>query len=292
MTNIENIKQNIQITDYARYLGFTPVKVGRWYSLKEHDSVRIDPERNIFFRNSTGEHGSIIDFAMAFTGEGLQDVMRDLKKYLGEDPEPARMVIKDRIRGAKNDILVLPDKDKDHRNVFAYLTKTRNIDKAVVSFMLKKRYLYQDTKKNCVFVSYEGERPIFASLRGTNTHRRYVADVPGSDYTKGQLFRNGRDILCITESVIDAMSLMTLTGDPEKYDYLSLSGVGKTEPIYYYIEKDGYKGLIFALDNDEAGIEAASAIKEEIITKGLMKEDQIVICLPDKKDWNEELKEK
>ena len=88
------------------------------------------------------------------------------------------------------------------------------------------------------------------------------------------------------------MSLMTLTGDPEQYDYLSLSGVGKTESIYYHIEKEGYKGLILALDNDEAGIAAVSTIREEIITKGLMKEDQIVICLPDKKDWNEELKEK
>ena len=45
MTNqelMDLIKQQIQITDYARENGYTVVRAGRYYSLKEHDSVRID----------------------------------------------------------------------------------------------------------------------------------------------------------------------------------------------------------------------------------------------------------
>lgn len=43
-TDLEEIKK-ISITEYARQMGFTPVKIGSYYTLKEHDSVRIDPGR-------------------------------------------------------------------------------------------------------------------------------------------------------------------------------------------------------------------------------------------------------
>ena len=49
MADLEKLK-DISIVDYARQIGFTPIKVGRYYSLKEHDSVRIDTSRNVFFR--------------------------------------------------------------------------------------------------------------------------------------------------------------------------------------------------------------------------------------------------
>ena len=49
---INRIKEDISITDYAVRLGFTLKKVGSYYTLKEHDSVRIDPVKNKFYRNS------------------------------------------------------------------------------------------------------------------------------------------------------------------------------------------------------------------------------------------------
>lgn len=39
------LKERIDIRDYAGYLGYTVVRKGRYYSLKEHDSVRIDPDK-------------------------------------------------------------------------------------------------------------------------------------------------------------------------------------------------------------------------------------------------------
>ena len=35
-TDLEEIKK-ISITEYARQMGFTPVKIGSYYTLKEHD---------------------------------------------------------------------------------------------------------------------------------------------------------------------------------------------------------------------------------------------------------------
>lgn len=46
------IKEEIPIADIAREMGFSVVKKGRYLSLKEHDSVIIDTERNCFWRNS------------------------------------------------------------------------------------------------------------------------------------------------------------------------------------------------------------------------------------------------
>lgn len=58
------IKENINILEYGKNAGLTPLKLGSNYTFKEMDSVRIDPYKNIYYRHSTGEGGSIIDFVM------------------------------------------------------------------------------------------------------------------------------------------------------------------------------------------------------------------------------------
>ena len=64
------IKSDVSIIEYAQILGFTPVRVGKKYTLKEHNSVIIDPEENFFWRNAyKGDPhwcGSIIDFVCHF----------------------------------------------------------------------------------------------------------------------------------------------------------------------------------------------------------------------------------
>lgn len=43
------IKENISIVDYASSIGFTPVRKGKYYSLKEHDSIIIDTHKNVYW---------------------------------------------------------------------------------------------------------------------------------------------------------------------------------------------------------------------------------------------------
>ena len=50
------------IVDYAARIGFTPRRIGRYYTLKEHDSVRITPVKSCFWRNATDIRDSLIDF--------------------------------------------------------------------------------------------------------------------------------------------------------------------------------------------------------------------------------------
>ena len=61
MDLLQAIKRDIRITEFAQPRGFTLLRAGSEVTLKEHDSVRIDPEKNLFVRNADREtSGSII----------------------------------------------------------------------------------------------------------------------------------------------------------------------------------------------------------------------------------------
>lgn len=289
--DIDQIKR-ISIVEYAEEIGFHPYKIGHYYSLKEHDSVRIDPDKNIFVQNSTGSGGSVIDFAMTFQGMDLKHAIRTLggrtsSGHEKTEPEP----------GARKEKIVdlkLPEKDSTMKNIFAYLIKTRGIDQAIVQEMVQRKALYQDIHKNCVFLSRDDTgKPVFASIRGTNTYKKFVADAFGCDYSYGLFLPNGGNRLIVTESAIDAMSVMDLLEisgvDHKAYDYLALSGCGKTEVIETHLRNREYRIVDLCLDNDAAGRRAANALAVRI--KAISKA-AVYTELPGKeKDYNDVLKQ-
>lgn len=288
--DIDQIKR-ISIVDYAEEIGFHPYKIGHYYSLKEHDSVRIDPDKNIFVQNSTGAGGSVIDFAMTFQGMDLKQAIRALggRTSFGHgktEPEPET-------RKEKIVDLKLPEKDSTMKNIFAYLIKTRGIDQTIVQEMVLRKALYQDIHKNCVFVSRNDTgRPVFASIRGTNTYKKFVADAFGCDYSYGLFLSNGGNRLIVTESAIDAMSIMNLLEiggmDHKAYDYLALSGCGKTEVIETHLRNHDYRIVDLCLDNDEAGKRAANALAVRI--KEISKAAVYTELPGNEKDYNDVLK--
>ena len=77
-------KVEVAIVDIAKYIGYTPKRIGSYYSLKEHDSVRIDPRKNLFVQNSTGKGGSVVDFVMTFNDMTYKEAMDLLREYSGE----------------------------------------------------------------------------------------------------------------------------------------------------------------------------------------------------------------
>lgn len=292
MADLEKLK-DISIVDYARQIGFTPIKVGRYYSLKEHDSVRIDTSRNVFFRNSTGKKGSIIDFVMAMRGISLGAAIKELNGNLGS-LEPTEKREKNYPDKDKPTSLQLPNKASSMKNVFAYLVKTRCISQKLVQELVDRDMLYQDDRNNCVFVSRNEENiAVFATIRGTNTYKRWVGDVYGCDYSHSFFIDNGANKLVVTESVIDALSFMDVMNQRGNYhlnyNYLALSGTGKAkEAIEYHIEKEKYGEVLLALDSDTAGkritaemVSHINEIKPEINVSDYNPEIY--------KDWNEAL---
>ena len=254
----EKIKREVKIIDYATEIGKTVVKKGHYYSLKENDSVRIDPERNCYWRNSNGSTGSVIDFAMEFPGGySMYEVISMFSRRINW-----RNNNSSKVRPVKREEkkLKLPKSNKNMHRVFAYLMQTRCISKEVIQMLIDNNQLYEDERYNCVFVSYDNDKPVFVCLRGTNTSNPFYGDVKGCDYTKCFFIDNEADELIVTESVIDGLSLMTMTADYKKYDYLFLAGVDKWESIQTYLKRKTYKRVIIATDNDKGGIKGAKNI--------------------------------
>lgn len=308
MSFLDDIKA-IPITDIARQLGFSLVRKGRYYSLKEHDSTIIDVEKNCFWRNSRfargfkGGAGSSIDFLLEFGGEtDYKKSMRRLALMYNIDGSkqtenkfvtPA--VQKETVKRKEHDHdlpLRLPEKDKDNDRICQYLLG-RGVSEDIVGYFLERNMLYQDIRKNCVFVSPAQD---FACVRGTDKKRKFVKDCDGSDYETCFFFKgNGNaDRLIVAESVIDIMSIMTYLQANgicyEDYAYLATSGTNKVQSLFFHIQKEQpyIRKVYLCNDNDAAGHEADQKAMQGLQDIGYAGSCKIEKS-PEGKDWNEYL---
>lgn len=293
------IKENISILDYARQMGYTPERCGNQYALKEHDSVRINPDRNIYYRHSTERGGSIIDFVMEFEGLSQDEAIRKLRGML----TPAnRTVMPSRAEPQKQ-----PEPHKKVQlpkafngrfsRVYAYLTKTRCIDSEIVNAMVKRKALYEDERHNCVFVGYnEKNEAAYGCVRGTNTQtdKPYRGDCTGSDKTVGWYIDNKANTLIITEAPIDAMSFMSLLKlhgkDYRAYNYLALGGVAANalERLFAEGKNRQISRIYLATDNDDAGNAARTKLRKAL--EACKYNGKVIDKKPLAKDWNDDLK--
>lgn len=312
------LKEQISVVSVCDSLGYSPVRIGQnYYTLKEHDSVRLDIRKNCFYWNSRGESGSVIDACMSFGKMNREEAYRYLFELAGSRESVYSEIYgaehgaatADRSAGSINGVnagrnstknggkkaerVELPPAAHSYRKVYAYLCKTRRISCGVVTGFIKNKMLYQDEKGNCVFVSRdEAGVPVFACKRGTNTYKRFVADCRGNDYARGFYINNRADTLLVAESVIDVMSIMTMMGecDRDKYDYLALSGTGKQEPVIHILNRNKrMKEVVICLNQDNAGRTAAEEIKQQLSDYEGIK---VKIRLPKEEgqDWNDVLR--
>lgn len=312
----EEMKRQIRITDYAQSHGFHVERVGRYYTLAEHGSVRIDPDRNCFFWNSgidpvthqsmeENSKGSVIDFAMALVhGHDKHEALKELGSLVympgqGQAPVTRREAGQAVASPPKKSLAEsLPPKAAKMHRAYAYLTKSRYIDPDVVQEFVDRKMLYQDDRGNCVFVAHAADgKPNFATLRGTLTEKRFTADVPGNDYTRNFYINNGADKLIVAESVIDTMSVMSILEgqgiDHRKYDYLALTGTAKEKAVLTHLQETPKKEVLLSLDRDLAGVSAAGKIEGQIrkVLGDNPGSPAVTFHVPreGRKDWNDEL---
>lgn len=287
----------IPILDYAQRIGLHPYRVGRnYFTLKEHDSVRINIEKNCFWWNSANLSGTIVDFSMAFTSaRTAKEAMKQLANMYG-------VVVGKRVdlqfhfpksetrdkegKKEKDNELNIPKKSNKIKAVFDYLYHERKINREVIRYFLAKKLLYQDEHNNCVFITKD-----FCCIRSTG-ESRFVQDREGSNYNECFYIegRKENNSLIVAESVIDIMSIMSKFCDEGKpfvaFNYLALSGTTKYMSIKYHLKKNSkLKNVVLCFDNDHAGqiafentIESLKEIKSVKIYKEIT---------PIGKDWND-----
>lgn len=301
MSFLDSIKA-IPITDLAEKMGFRIVKRGRYYSLSEHDSVMIDTDKNCFWRNSRfskgfkGGAGSSIDFYMEFTGEtDCKETMKQLAAMYGigsENPVPMTRQKKTPEVRKKVMTLEMPPKDKDNNEVLKYLVG-RGISETVIRYFIDLNMLYQDKRKNCVFVSSLND---FACIRSTG-QKKFLTDCPGCNYEHG-FFKaaDGATHMIVAESVIDIMSIMSMFEmegkDFKKYAYLATSGTNKIQSLFNHLkEQKQIKNVWLCNDRDEAGEQADKKAIEGMKEIGFSGTWHIKKTpLESFKDWNDYIK--
>lgn len=301
----------IRITEYAQVCGFTLTKIGHYYSLKEHDSVRIDDERNCFWRNSVfqrgtkGHAGSVIDFAMEFENyPTAKDAVHAIAMRYNLSPDkdfippkarlPKNSTLTTGMHKQNSKALVLPEKNSNANSVIRYLCDVRMLDRSLVDSFIERELLYQDKRNNCVFVSPD---KTFACLRSTG-EKKFVCDLEGSNYDNCFFLLDDKVVspysIIVTESVIDMMSVMTyiqlrpwFLGKYKDKSYLALSGTNKMYSLYNHLNTyPSIQNIIFALDHDAAGKTAVSKSVDSLQEKGF-KGNVLFAYPPTGKDWND-----
>lgn len=299
---------NTSVTDYlTSNYGLTFKKDGRGYRCREHNSLFVNNDDKSWYWNSRSVGGGdIIAFVQKFDdmlnlrpceleySEALKIILKpntsESTTYVS-NYKKAPKVAKDEVRELK----LPPKKEGKFNRLFAYLVKTRKLDKDIVSCLCHKKYLYEDTKGNIVFLGRDKNKNIkYATVRGTLTDKQYRKDCYGSDKANG-FYLNGYDktTLYVFEAPIDLLSHATMcnmAADDNKAWLnncrLSLAGVSDNALEHYLQEYKSVENLVFCLDNDKAGKDATSKFMDKYSALGYKCSSEPAAY---GKDYNEEL---
>lgn len=197
--------------------------------------------------------------------------------------------------------LVIPEKNKDMKRVYAYLMQKRFISREVLSFFARKGTLYEcSDHHNIVFAGTDQNGNIrHVHKKGTYSDGgSFRINEEGSNPAYGFGYTGKSNKLYVFEAPIDFLSFLTLfPKDWQDNSYVVLNGVAEHAILQKLQDYPYLDAVILCLDHDPAGIEACGRIKE-ILMKGIYEGETPVRTTPLTvkmlqsiyKDWNEDLK--
>lgn len=289
---------------------------GNEYYLAEHDSLKISPHKGWYW-HSRGYGGHTIDFFTngPYENLGFIDTISLIRKTMGmsvidsKDNTKTYMSYKNREKSESVDLYVAekqtykyaeepqrefipPERAETSRRVFAYLMKTRGIDKDIISRCMKEGLIYEEAKThNVVFAGFNNDgKMVAAAKRGTLSGVKWRGDVEGSDKSCGFHIKGSSNTVHIFESAIDVLSFMTLkkmVGEEMNDSYITLSGTSPLAVSRFLNDNKQLhiKNIIIRTDNDKAGRLVAQKIAAEFEN-----DYKIITSLPkNEKDYNDVL---
>lgn len=191
----------------------------------------------------------------------------------------------------------LPNAHSDMRRVYAYLVKTRKIDRDVVSFFAKEKLLYESCERskdgnkeyhNAVFVGLdENGIPRHAHKRGLYTEGiSFKGNVDGCNPAYSLHWIGESEMLYVFEAPIDLLSYISLHPENwQQHSYVALCGVG-SQAMMKMLELNPYiQEVALCLDNDEAGYKASERFITQLAESGY----GCRLIVSQGKDWNDDL---
>ena len=258
------------------------------YRCRQHPSLAVKNDRLSWFWHSRGLGGfGPLDYLIKAENMSFREAV---KTVMGMSHTTVPTQVYEKVNKPKT--LVLPEKAGVQLRLYDYLCNKRNISSNIVNSLILEKKLYEDKRGNVVFVGFdERDKPQFASLR--STHSDFRIDCSGSNKKYGFCIAyQPSELLYIFESAIDAMSLATIesinagnTVAWKQRNYLSLSGTSDTAIPLFLNQHKTVKELVFCLDNDPTGREAATKMVHKYAQNGYRTQ----VKLPQHKDFNMDL---
>lgn len=308
-----NRAKETNLVELARMLGYTPVKCGRCYSLKEMDSMRIYNEKTWYRWSGSGQKtgGTQIDFIIEYgNANNVPEAVQMLLDFQGIAPVN---IVNKESKKEESQEFILPTKAHSYRIMYAYLMKQRGLSYNVIDYFVnKQKILYEsDEHHNLVFCGRDKDGNIkFATKRGTGDiyGRRFRGDVPGSNKDIGiSIVNEESDELYVFEASIDCMSFIDLTDDYTS-NKLIMNCIEENSLVHFLNEHPNIKTINFCMDNDIHAKEKlygkaaitdlnGNVIKERVVgymeeykNKGYIVNDKLAPEYPHCKDYNDVLK--
>ena len=303
---VDRILANVDLIEYMSACGFTPYPLGNgsYYGLKEYSSVRIYPESNTYFHpgssNGDPRRLNVINFVEWHYGISNAEAIKMLAQELNGNPSYMRSKVNREVPKIEKKAFELPQKTSGrYKHIYAYLTKTRCISKSVVNDMVKRNFLYEDTRGNATFVGYNSSNEAgFCFQRGCSDKipegrkRAFTRIIEGSNFDYAWSVCNGSNKLFVTEAVIDSMSVMSMfelhNMNPNNYDYVATCGSSIRPMINYVKSHPDINTIYFGYDNDFKGNQYRQRSMEALNEIGY--KGKVIDKPPHTKDFNEDLK--
>ena len=276
-----SIAKSVDLVDVASCLGYTPKKIGRYYTLKEMDSIRIY-NRSHWYRwsmagNKGHDGGSQIDFLKEFAGLDVKGAVFWLLDFAGyRRDDSSRSIIKHQVTErpvAARKEFILPEPNDDNNRVIAYLNKTRRISISTIEYFINHSLLYESREHhNIIFKGNDPEgNTRFASQRGTydrEGEKPFKCDVAGNDKNYGfNIMEPKSNMIFVFEGAIDLMSYADMY---QKFDVNMIAlGMVSDAPLETFLkDHPDVKFIFFCLDNDEAGRKATESLMRKYYETG------------------------
>lgn len=277
---------SVDLVDFLQRQGEKLLPSGREKRLASDHSITVRGNR---WYDHAAEQGSYaIDLVKRLYNLSFPDAVTLLLG--GEQGQPYRQHSNGEPEQRKP--FVLPQAHTDMRRVFAYLIKQRCISREVLSEFAREKLVFEDGEHhNTVFVGVdENGVARHAHKKSTATGSSFRINAEGSDpaYSFHYCSKNPQfHKLFVFEAPIDLLSYISLyPNNWQNASYVALNGVSE-KPVLKLLEL--YPRLdyvVLCLDNDEAGLNAASRIHRTLKQLGF---ENVEYNISAHKDWNEEL---
>ena len=273
---------SVDLEAFFRSRGERLISSGRDKRLASDHSVTISG--NEWYDHAEEKGGTAISLVQRHYGVGYAEAVSTL---LGDELGVAYPMHSEKQIEAKP--FALPSANKNMRRVFAYLCKTRGIDRDVVSAFAKAHLIYEDAEyHNAVFVGLDSDGTArHAHKRSTNSEgKSFRQNVEGSNPKHSFNYTGTDGSLYVFEAPIDLLSYISLYPSGwQSHSYVACCGTS-IQPVLEQLRRQDIDSVYLCLDNDAAGQKAAQRMEAELSQQGIYVE----IVVPTLKDWNDNLR--